>query len=105
MSSYSHPALNAPEILFNIGSFMTMLTLVASLRVNRYFHQTLEQLLYANLILDKHLERRPTVRTVKSRLHYVHHLFTDHFILSGYLALKFRHLISITLQANMQTSK
>ncbi|KAF9540897.1 hypothetical protein EC957_003644 [Mortierella hygrophila] len=73
-----HSALDVPEILYTIGSFMAHESLTSCLLVSRYFHQALEPLFFSHLY-DK--TRRPSPALIQSRyLLRVRHLFTIHFI-------------------------
>ncbi|KAF9924580.1 hypothetical protein FBU30_005498 [Linnemannia zychae] len=99
--SHSHSALAVPEILLIIGSFMTKPSLAISLRVSRFFRQTLERLLYAELILVSGSQNRPSIATVQSHVHYIRHLKTRYFISVEYLTLDFQHLTSISLEGQI----
>ncbi|KAF9141450.1 hypothetical protein BGX30_004798 [Mortierella sp. GBA39] len=94
-----HSALDVPEILYTVGSFMDHESLASCLLVSRYFHQALEPLFFSHLYLVYDKTRRPSPALIQSQyLHRVRHLFTIHFISVDYLLLDFRNLTSINLE-------
>ncbi|KAG0197766.1 hypothetical protein BGX33_000347 [Mortierella sp. NVP41] len=103
-ASHHEHALNVPEILHCVGIFMTKKPLATSLLVCRYFHQTLEPLLYMDLRLAYNKDRRPTPTAIQQghHLHHVRHFTSSDFISVDYLSLDFRNLVSITLKGYIE---
>lgn len=92
-----HEALEIPEILRLISSYLPGPDFTSCLQTCRSFHTILSPLLYNTLTLCPKEYKRPTPEAVLKYIHLVGHIKFDFFISTQYLLLGFKNLHSITI--------
>ncbi|KAF9118759.1 hypothetical protein BGW39_000885 [Mortierella sp. 14UC] len=90
-----HEALEIPEILRRISSYLPGPDFTSCLQTCRSFHTILTPLLYNQLTLVKQEEKRPTPEALRRYVHLVGALKFEHFISVEYLLTGFKGLHSI----------
>ncbi|KAF9097937.1 hypothetical protein BGX29_007850 [Mortierella sp. GBA35] len=92
-----HEALDVPEILRKISSYLPGNAFTACLQTCRSFHTILTPLLYNQLTLVQEEEKRPSVEALKRYVHLVGALKFDLFMSVEYLTVGYKGLHSITM--------
>ncbi|KAG0284788.1 hypothetical protein BGZ96_010878 [Linnemannia gamsii] len=92
-----HEALEIPEILRRISSYLPGPDFTSCLQTCRSFHTVLSPLLYSTLTLCPKDDKRPSPEAVLKYIHLIGHIKFDFFISTQYLRLGFKNLHSITI--------
>ncbi|KAG0313786.1 hypothetical protein BGZ97_009909, partial [Linnemannia gamsii] len=92
-----HEALEIPEILRRISSYLAGPDFTSCLQTCRSFHTILTPLLYNTLTLCPKEDKRPTPEAMQRYIHLIGHIKLDFFISAQYLRLGFKNLHSITI--------
>ncbi|KAG0375830.1 hypothetical protein BGX24_008604 [Mortierella sp. AD032] len=90
-----HEALEIPEILRRISSYLPGPDFTSCLQTCHSFHTILTPLLYNQLTLVQKEEKRPTLEALARYIHLVGALKFEHFMSAEYLNVGFKGLHSI----------
>ncbi|KAF9905972.1 hypothetical protein EC991_001131 [Linnemannia zychae] len=90
-----HEALEIPEILRRISSYLPGADFTSCLLTCRSFHTILTPLLYNQLTLVKQEDKRPTLEALRRYVHLIGALKFEYFISAEYLLAGFKGLHSI----------
>lgn len=101
MQPIQHPALNLPEVITAIGSFLPHKSIVACLQVNSSFHSLLAPFIYNSLKIYSRYRasRQPLTQTLERYAHLVHDLSINSFVSLAYLTAGYRNLRSISFSS------
>ncbi|KAF8942789.1 hypothetical protein BGZ47_006111 [Haplosporangium gracile] len=102
MQPTQHPALDLPEVITAIGSFLSRKSIVACLQLNSSFHSLLAPFIYSNLkIYSRHsVTKRPSTQTLVRYASLVHDLSINSFVSLAYLTAGYRNLRSISFSSH-----
>lgn len=102
MQPKQHSALNLPEIITAIGSFLPRRSIVACLQVNSSFHSLLAPFIYNHLkLFSRHsVSKLPTTQTLVRYAHLVHDLSINSFVSLAYLTAGYKNLRSISFSSH-----
>ncbi|KAG0279197.1 hypothetical protein BGZ95_001986 [Linnemannia exigua] len=100
MHSANHAALELPEIIARVGSFLTRRSTVVCLQVNSSFHSILAPLIYRNLhIFSNRGLKRPSTQALIRYAYLVHSLSVHSFVSLTYLTAGYRNLHSLSFSS------
>ncbi|KAF9151207.1 hypothetical protein BG015_006965 [Linnemannia schmuckeri] len=97
-----HPALDLPEVITAIGSFLPRKSIVACLQLNFSFHSLLAPFIYSNLKIfsRRSVTKRPPTQTLVRYASLVHDLSINSFVSLAYLTAGYRNLRSISFSSH-----
>ncbi|KAG0378748.1 hypothetical protein BGX24_002934 [Mortierella sp. AD032] len=100
MQSAKHAALELPEIITRVGSFLTRKSTVDCLQINSSFHVILAPLIYRhlNIFSNRDLKRPPTQALVRYA-YLVHSLSIHSFVSLTYLTAGYKNLHSLSFSS------
>ncbi|KAK3840333.1 MAG: hypothetical protein JOS17DRAFT_726756 [Linnemannia elongata] len=102
MQPTQHSALNLPEIITAIGSFLPRRSIIACLQLNSLFHTFLAPFIYNHLkLFSRHsVSKLPTTQTLVRYAHLVHDLSINSFVSLAYLTAGYKNLRSISFSSH-----
>ncbi|KAF9906093.1 hypothetical protein EC991_000960 [Linnemannia zychae] len=97
MHPTQHAALDMPEIITRVGSFLQRKSLVACLTVSSSFHANLAPFIYRKLSIYPN-RRPPSPQTLIRYAHLIHDLGVYAFMSLAYLTAGYKNLRSISIK-------